>query len=192
MGRKRIIDCDAVLDAAERVVQRAGAANLTISAVAEAAGVSKATVLYDFKTKHALIGAIVARQIEADERRLQDCIDTASANPDIANPQLAGRLQFAAAMPDGQDRASVMTLCVALAADDTVRQRIRAFVQKDMATFVPNCTKDPAPLMAFLALQGYLSLNYFDFYTFPPELRDIIFANVQKMAQTPCTPSDDL
>lgn len=191
MGRKRIIDCDAVLDAAERVVQRDGAVNLTISAVAGEAGVSKATVLYDFKTKQALVGAIVGRQMEADERRLQDCISEAAKDPDVANPEALGRIRFAASMPEGQDRASVMTLFVAMAADDTIRLRIREFVQKDMDAFRGDCAADVAPLMAFLALQGYLCLSYFDFYTFSPELRDIIIDNVEKMTRMPRNPSLD-
>ena len=55
MGRKRAIDQQQVLDAAERVVGRDGAANLTVDAVAREAGVSKASVLYDYKSKQALI-----------------------------------------------------------------------------------------------------------------------------------------
>ena len=51
MGRKRTIEPDAVLDAAEQVVMRDGAARLTLDAVACAAGISKASVLYDYKTK---------------------------------------------------------------------------------------------------------------------------------------------
>lgn len=186
MGRRRIIDSDALLDAAERVVQRAGAVNLTISAVAEEAGVSKATVLYDFKTKQALIAAIVARQIAADETRLQQCIREASEDPDVTDPELAGRLRFAASHPETQDRASVLTLCVAMASDDSVRDRIRAFVQKDLETFAPTCSNDPAPFMAFLALQGYLTLKYFDLYEFSPEVRDVIFDSVARMARTQC------
>lgn len=194
MGRKRIIGCDAVLDAAERVIQRDGAVNLTISAVAEEAGVSKATVLYDFKTKHALIGALVARQMETDDRRLQDCIEAAASEPDIANPELAGRIRFAATMPDVQDRAPVMTVCLAMAADDSVRMRIRDFVGKDQKAFLGDgeTATELGPLMAFLALQGYLSLTCFDFCDFSPDVRDQIFSGIGKMTRMPNALFDDL
>ncbi|MFC3637446.1 TetR/AcrR family transcriptional regulator [Camelimonas fluminis] len=194
MGRKRIIGCDAVLDAAERVIQRDGAVNLTISAVAEEAGVSKATVLYDFKTKHALIGALVARQMETDDRRLQDCIEAAADAPDVANPELVGRIRFAATMPDTQDRASVMTICLAMAADDSVRMRIRDFVGKDQKAFLGDgeTAAELGPLMAFLALQGYLSLTCFDFCDFSPEVRDQIFSGIGKMTRMPNALFDDL
>ncbi|MGV2980370.1 TetR/AcrR family transcriptional regulator [Camelimonas sp. ID_303_24] len=194
MGRKRIIGCDAVLDAAERVIQRDGAVNLTISAVAEEAGVSKATVLYDFKTKHALIGALVARQMETDDRRLQDCIEAAVSEPDIVNPELAGRIRFAATMPDVQDRASVMTVCLAMAADDSVRMRIRDFVGKDQKAFLGDgeTVSGLGPLMAFLALQGYLTLTCFDFCDFSPDVRDQIFSGIGKMTRMPNALFDDL
>ena len=57
MGRTRVIDREAVLLAAERVITRDGAARVTLEAVAAEAGISKASVLYDYKTKQALLKA---------------------------------------------------------------------------------------------------------------------------------------
>ncbi|MBL6430319.1 MAG: TetR family transcriptional regulator [Alphaproteobacteria bacterium] len=65
MGRKRTIEPDAVLDAAEQVVMRDGAARLTLDAVACAARINKASVLYDYKTKQALIKAVLERRLAA-------------------------------------------------------------------------------------------------------------------------------
>lgn len=61
MGRRPTIDRDQILDAAERVVIREGAAQLTIDAVAAEAGVSKGGVLYSFASKDALIDALYRR-----------------------------------------------------------------------------------------------------------------------------------
>jgi AcrR family transcriptional regulator len=61
---------DRLLDAAERVVARAGVRNLTLEAVAHEASVSKGGLLYHFPSKSALITAIVdrlANQCEADQ-----------------------------------------------------------------------------------------------------------------------------
>ncbi|HFL8188134.1 TPA: helix-turn-helix domain-containing protein [Stenotrophomonas maltophilia] len=55
MGRRKSIDPQHVLDAAERVVAQVGAARLTLDAVAAEAGVSKASVVYDFQSKAGLI-----------------------------------------------------------------------------------------------------------------------------------------
>jgi len=82
MGRQRSIDRDAVLDAAERVVVRDGAANLTLEAVAAEAGISKASVLYDYKTKRALIRILIERRVAADEALVQRFVDAHADRPD--------------------------------------------------------------------------------------------------------------
>jgi AcrR family transcriptional regulator len=51
MGRKRVIDQEEILNGAEFVVVRDGAAHLTLDAVAEQAGISKASVIYSYKSK---------------------------------------------------------------------------------------------------------------------------------------------
>ncbi len=65
MGRKQTIDRGALLDAAERVVLREGAGQLTMDAVAAEAGVSKGGVLYAFPSKDALIDALFNRVFAA-------------------------------------------------------------------------------------------------------------------------------
>jgi len=52
---------DRILDAAERVVLRDGAAHLTLEAVAHEADLSKGGLLYNFATKEDLIRAMVER-----------------------------------------------------------------------------------------------------------------------------------
>lgn len=55
---------EAILDAAEAVVRDAGAAHLTLEAVAGRAGVSKGGLLYNFPTKDALVEGMIARCVE--------------------------------------------------------------------------------------------------------------------------------
>ncbi|WP_424535980.1 TetR/AcrR family transcriptional regulator [Sphaerisporangium viridialbum] len=54
---------DELLDAAERLLADQGAQCLTLSAVAERAGVSKGGLLYHFSTKEALIKGMIERLI---------------------------------------------------------------------------------------------------------------------------------
>lgn len=54
----------ALLDAAETVLSEQGTQALTLTAVADRAGVSKGGLLYHFPTKEALVRAMVARVIE--------------------------------------------------------------------------------------------------------------------------------
>ncbi len=65
-----------LLDAAERLVDRHGAARLTLSAVAEEAGVSKGGLLYHFGTKDELIAAMLDRRFARfDDNRLRKIAD---------------------------------------------------------------------------------------------------------------------
>ncbi len=61
MGRRRTIDPDQVLDAAEKIVRSEGVAGLTIDAVAKAVGITKGGVQSCFGTKDALIDAMFLR-----------------------------------------------------------------------------------------------------------------------------------
>lgn len=70
MGRKRTIDRDAILDAAEEVVSESGAGQLTFDAVAARAGVSKGGVLYCFPSKPALIAAMTERDLKRFEEEV--------------------------------------------------------------------------------------------------------------------------
>src|SRR5438876_12218385 len=53
-----------LLDAAEAVVVRQGISNLTLDAVAAAAGMSKGGLLHHFRTKDRLVVALVVRSAE--------------------------------------------------------------------------------------------------------------------------------
>ncbi|MFI0409484.1 TetR/AcrR family transcriptional regulator [Actinomadura sp. 3N508] len=55
---------EALLDAAEAVLSEQGTQALTLTAVADRAGVSKGGLLYHFPTKEALVRAMVARVID--------------------------------------------------------------------------------------------------------------------------------
>jgi AcrR family transcriptional regulator len=72
--RKKEIDKDRVLDAAEAVILESGGRNFTLDAVAERAGISKGGLVYSFATKDALIHAALEREVarfqEAVRRRL--------------------------------------------------------------------------------------------------------------------------
>ncbi|MFQ6690371.1 TetR/AcrR family transcriptional regulator, partial [Bordetella pertussis] len=79
MGRKRSIDRDKVLDAAETIVVRDGAKGLTIDAVAREMGVTKGGIQYCYGSKDAMIEALFERWDKAYETLFQavlgeDCL----------------------------------------------------------------------------------------------------------------------
>ena len=74
MGRKKEIDQDRILDAAEAVILESGGLSFTLDAVAARAGISKGGLVYTFATKDDLVHAALEREMarfrEAVHRRL--------------------------------------------------------------------------------------------------------------------------
>ncbi|MFI0368605.1 TetR/AcrR family transcriptional regulator [Actinomadura sp. 1N219] len=67
---------DALLDAAEAVLSEQGTQALTLTAVADRAGVSKGGLLYHFPTKEALVRAMVARVIDEFDDLIATYLDS--------------------------------------------------------------------------------------------------------------------
>lgn len=108
-----------MLDAAQAVVLREGAARLTLDAVARRAGVSKGGVMYNFPSKQALLKAMLERLV---------------AHNNDAHARITERL------PDKRGRslkAYVMNSVRALDADDRVSAALLAAVANDPALLKP-------------------------------------------------------
>ncbi|NEX45836.1 TetR/AcrR family transcriptional regulator [Pseudotabrizicola algicola] len=71
MARPRTIDRETLLDAAERVVTRQGAAALSFASVATEAGLSKASVQSAFGSRDALIDALIGRWMAHEAARFR-------------------------------------------------------------------------------------------------------------------------
>ena len=70
MTRKKEIDRDRILDAAESVILDSGGRTFTLDAVAERAGISKGGLVYTFATKDGLVRAALEREVS----RFQDAV----------------------------------------------------------------------------------------------------------------------
>lgn len=175
MGRKRAIDQQQVLDAAERVVGRDGAANLTVDAVAREAGVSKASVLYDYKSKQALIEAVVDRAFERDNAhhaRIEAKIG------DIQDRAVRGRIVAAAEPPPEEFRAVALNLSAALTLDAGLRRKMQASQDATIARILQNSQSPRGALLAYLALEGLKFLEYLDFHHFARADRDEVLREI--------------
>lgn len=175
MGRKRVIDQEQILDAAEQVVAREGAARLTLEAVAEQAGISKASVLYDYKSKQALIAAVVERAVRHDNAHNDAIIASLGAVPGAT---VRGRIAAAAQPLPEEFRATALNLCAALAQD----RELRATVQDNQRAIIGKATADAAhprgALLAYLALEGLKLLEAMDLYHLPAAERAQVLADI--------------
>ncbi|MDF2696211.1 MAG: TetR family transcriptional regulator [Labilithrix sp.] len=175
MGRKRVIDQERILDAAEAVVARDGAARLTLDAVAEQAGISKASVLYDYKSKQALIEAVVQRAVRNDNAFNEEVTKSLGNIPSAA---IRGRIAAAATPLSDEFRAVALNLCAALAQDGQLRKAIQRNQSAVIDEIVKTSTHPRGALLAYLALEGLKLLESLDYYAWPKKERARILREI--------------
>jgi AcrR family transcriptional regulator len=181
MARPRVIDQDAMLDAAETVVGRAGAARMTLEAVAAEAGISKASVIYDYKSKQNLIKALIARKVRLEEERIGAAVLAAAPRPEA---EMIGRIAAASTVPDDETRAVALNLTAALAQDSELRRGLQGFYERQVAAVTETAERPQVALLAFLALEGLKMLEYFDFYHWAKPEREAILDDLVSLLQT--------
>ena len=174
MGRKRTIDREAVLDAAERVVIRDGAARLTLDAVAVEAGISKASVLYDCGSKQALIRTVIERCIECKETRVRE---TASSL-DGPDAHLRARIALASDPLPDKDRALIFGFLASLAQDEELREPIRKAYGSTLNEVRTTAIEPRGAMLAFLALEGLRSLEWLGLHTWAQEERAALLSDI--------------
>lgn len=81
-----------ILKAAEDVVITDGVAKLTLESAAQAAGVSKGGILYHFRTRAALVGAMVERYVVSFESDLEELGGYGGAPGDFTRAYLQATL----------------------------------------------------------------------------------------------------
>jgi AcrR family transcriptional regulator len=171
MGRTRKITEDDILGAAERVVVRLGATGLSIDAVAQEAGVSKARVVYDHKSKSGLLEALVDRKFKADMAHVEQCVVAAKDTP---HPELFGRIASAEITLDETDRAVAMAVSASMTSGEKFQETVREWCNLDLRKMAEGA-RPKAALMSYLALSGFFCTELFGFHTWPEmERREIL------------------
>ncbi|QND52956.1 TetR/AcrR family transcriptional regulator [Phyllobacterium sp. 628] len=158
MGRKRTIDRDKVLDAAESVVAKVGAAALTIDAVAKAAGITKGGVQYCFGTKGALIDAMLDRWGQDYDE------EVAQLSSDAHAPISPIRAHLEATRKgDDNSNAKAASLMASLIQTPEHLGSTREWYRTRMADFDLSTEEGRRARMAFIATEGVFMLRFFGF-----------------------------
>ena len=178
MARPRVIDQNDILDAAEVVVMRNGAAQLTLDAVAIEAGISKASVIYDYKSKQQLIKSVIARRIEREKNRIKSATD---ALGDVSDRTVRGMIAAAAQAPDDDLLAVARKLAAALALDDELRSVIEDYYRRKIASVMETSENPAKGILAFLALEGLKSLEWHKYYSWNAAERDLILQEISHL-----------
>jgi AcrR family transcriptional regulator len=187
VGRQRTIDREALLDAAERVVMREGAAHLTLDGVACEAGISKASVLYDYKTKRALVRALIERRVATEQQRVQRFIDAESDRP---NARIRGHLAATSRSFSDEERSVALNLCAALAQDAELRVPVQQSLGEAVAEIQRDSAHPRGAMLAFLAIEGLTLLDWFGLHSFDKPERERLIADIDWLiGQSPVSAS---
>jgi AcrR family transcriptional regulator len=175
MARPRVIEQSDILDAAEAVVVRNGAAHLTLDAVAIEAGISKASVIYDYKTKQQLIKAVIERRVALGEERIRAATKELGA---VSSASIRGLIAAASDAEPDDARAVAVDLGAALAQDDELRKPIEDYYNRTIASVMATSNSPRGGLLAFLALEGLRALEWHDFHCWSDEERQRILREI--------------
>lgn len=180
MGRNRKIDRDALLDAAQDVLLREGAAHLTIEAVAAHAGIGKASVLYDYKTKQALLRAMLERLLEVERERVKAIAESLEPSVDSG---IQGWIRSAHRELTDADRTVAIGLVAALAGDPDLNKISSAFLHGVVSDTIDKATEPRGARLAFLAAEGLKLLDYLGLYQWPREEFEAILEDIAWLAR---------
>lgn len=180
MARPRVIDRDAVLEAAEIVVGRDGAANLTLDAVAAEAGISKASVIYDCGSKQSLIRAVVERRVRLDAEKIQAAVEELG---DVPYARIRSRIAAAAHFDDNPAEAVALNLCSALAQDAELRSSMQTLCSEEIEAVLCDAENPSNAMVAFLAVEGLKIMEYFGFLRLTAEGRAAILKDIAALVE---------
>ncbi|WP_435099608.1 TetR/AcrR family transcriptional regulator [Arhodomonas sp. AD133] len=154
-GRKRPLR-ERVLDAAERVVSRDGAAHLTLDAVVAEAGVSKGGMLYHFNSKQALLEGLLERTLAHHEGRIAEARESL---PDD-DPYREGRAHLLACIDhELVDPELGITLIAAAAHHPDMVEPARRMEARCMAAIDALEKAVPTARLLWLAMHGMQFLD---------------------------------
>lgn len=178
MARPRAIDRASILDAAEHVVLRDGAAKLTLDAVAVVAGISKASVIYDYKTKQALIQAVVERWIMCWHEKLDEATTRHEGSD---NARLRARIDVARDYSEEEDGAVAFQLCSAMTQDEQLRHAMNEGFRHELSKILSSSENPDKALLAFLAIEGMSILQMLGVVNWKPTQRKKILSDIEQL-----------
>lgn len=138
-----------MLDAAQAVVLKRGAASLTLDAVAREAGASKGGVMYHFPSKQALLVALAERMVAHNQQRHGDILATLPPTP---GRELKAYVHNSTRQVDVDDRVSSALLAVLNGAPSLV-QTAREYFNARFARLTADLPFEQATLV-YLATEG--------------------------------------
>ncbi|QHQ21378.1 TetR family transcriptional regulator [Pectobacterium brasiliense] len=180
MARKKTIENDRILDAAEKVLLRDGVHRFTLDAVAAEASISKGGLIYSFPSKDQLIMTMLSRELTRFEQEVQQ--QTAR----YANQPHADVLGHITAIGQEEDETTsrAVGLLTALVHSPAMLEHVREFYRTRL-----DRLRDATPTMrrirlAFLATEGVFLLQGLGFVALDREERQTMIDDAKSLFQS--------
>src|SRR6202166_5002025 len=155
LTRKKEIDRDRILDAAEHVILASGGRNFTLDAVAERAGISKGGLVYSFASKDELLRAALEREVGRFQEAVRQRLGGRPAKP---FEMVLAHIEEALDEDDGTTSRAAFLLTALVHAPDMMAPARRYY----RALFDPLLSKSGAAKdvrHALLAVEGIFLLR---------------------------------
>lgn len=167
MARPKKVSTDDILDAIERVVVKHGASRLSIDAVAQEAGISKSRVVLDYKSKTALLEALIDRDLQRETARIDSALEAVADTP---HPELFARVKLAEQAPDDTERAIVLAITSSMSSEASLQKRMQDWVARELHAMDSGAKPELARL-AFFTLIGFSCHEWFGLVEWSNEQR---------------------
>lgn len=171
---------DTILDAAAAILTKHGVSNVSIQATATAAGITKAGLIYHFKTRDELLSALLERMVTELDTQIGLPV---SDQPQIVSPQakIAELVDFTFDMPASQKQL-LANMLVAATAHPHLLPQVQALFSRgyDALGRSPN----PALFQLLsLAMDGLLLLELLQLHKFTPDQRAAMRETLLELAR---------
>lgn len=155
MARKKEIDRDRILDAADAVILDSGGRQFTLDAVAERAGISKGGLVYSFPTKDGLVAAALEREMV---RFRNAALERAGAHCRDPERLLLAHVEEALVEDDSLARQAAFLMVALVHAPDMI-EPARNFYRELFELFDPDTSRGRDVRQAILAAEGLFLLR---------------------------------
>jgi len=171
-----------LLDAAQRVVARDGAAHLTLDAVAKESGFSKGGLLYNFPSKEALIQGMLQRLIDEVEPQLNAIRDSLSVAGQ-PNPTLRAMIECVG-REEMIDRHASMAILAAGAQNPQLLDPLRQLYATHYQEILQETDDADMSVLLWAAADGLMFMSLLNMAPFPADVGERLMNRLRLMAST--------
>jgi len=168
-----------ILDAAQRVVARDGAAHLTLDAVAKESGFSKGGLLYNFPSKEALIQGMLQRLIDNVEPKMQAFRDDVANEP---NPTLRAIIECIGC-EEIIDRNISMAILAAGAQNPQLLDPLRSRYHEHYQSILQESPDPDMALLLWAAADGLMFMSLLNMSPFPADKGEQLMSRLRLLAK---------